>query len=196
MHDHSVGAALGFIILTFLTSSITFVVVVFGVILRRKILLWDDRWKETIEATGVTVTEFAEDLERTFEKIRSTFRLLGFFLFVIAALMALVVYSGLQEKPLLGYPQVQSSLWLLLLVALSAIFPAFVNFGVGTYLTETMLLKANAFAFLEAREEFREKKVKRQMMDKAKELKAKRETMRASNAAPAPDAANPTPAGK
>ena len=187
---------MGFILLTLMTSSITFVVVVFGVILRRKILLWDDRWKETIEATGVTVTEFAEDLERTFEKIRSTFRLLGFFLFIIAGLMALVVYTGLQEKPMLGYPQVQSSLWLLLLVALSAVFPAFVNFGVGTYLTETMLLKANAFAFLEAREDYKEKKVKKQMMEKAKELKAKREAMRAASAAPPTDNANPAAAGK
>lgn len=150
MHDHPVGAALGFIFLTFLTSSITFVIVVFGVILRHKILLWDDRWKETIEQTGESISEYAEGLERTFHKIRSTFRLLGFFLFVIVALMCLVVYTGLQEKPLLGYPQVASSLWLLLLVALSVILPAFVNFGVGTYLTETMLLKANSFAFRDA----------------------------------------------
>ena len=196
MQDHSVGAALGFILLTFLTSSITFVVVVFGVILRRKILLWDDRWKETIEQTGESISEFAEDLERTFHKIRSTFRLLGFFLFVIVALMGLVVYTGLQEKPLLGYPQVASSLWLLLLVALSVILPAFVNFGVGTYLTETMLLKANSFAFRDAREEYREKRAKKQMMDKAKEIRSKREATRAANAAAPPEARNAAPAGK
>lgn len=193
MHDHSAGAAFGFILLTFLTSSVTFVVVVFGIILRRKILLWDERWKEHIEETGVTVKEFAEDLERTFEKIRSTFRLLGFFVAVFVGLMAWVVYMGIQDKPILGYPQVQNSLWLLLLVLLSAILPAFINFGVGTYLTETMLLKANTFAFYEAREEYREKKVKKQMMEKAREIKAKREASR--NAPPVPEAANPA-AGK
>jgi hypothetical protein len=196
MQEHSVGAALGFILLTLMTSSITFVVVVFGVILRRKILLWDDRWKETIEDGGQSISEFAEDLERTFEKIRSTFRLLGFFLFIIVALMGLVVYTGLQEKPLLGYPQVASSLWLLLLVALSVILPAFVNFGVGTYLTETMLLKANTFAFRDAREEYKEKRVKKQMMEKAKELRAKREATRASVAAANSEARNAAPAGK
>ncbi len=196
MHDHSVGAALGFILLTLLTSSITFVIVVFGVILRRKILLWDDRWKETIEQTGESISDFAEDLERTFEKIRSTFRLLGFFLFIIVALMSLVVYTGLQEKPLLGYPQVASSLWLLLLVALSVILPAFVNFGVGTYLTETMLLKANSFAFRDAREEYREKRAKKQMMEKAKEIRTKRDAARVANATAASEARNAAPAGK
>ena len=135
-------------------------------------------------------------MERTYEKIRSTFRLLGFFLFVIVALMGLVVYTGLQEKPLLGYPQVASSLWLLLLVALSVILPAFVNFGVGTYLTETMLLKANTFAFRDAREEYKEKRVKKQMMEKAKELRAKREAARASVAAANSEARNAAPAGK
>lgn len=196
MYDHSTGTALGFILLTFLTSSVTFMVVVFGIILRRKILFWDDRWKENVEASGETVVQFAEDLERTYEKVRSTFRLLGFFVVLLVAFMGFVVYMGVQEHPVLGYPQVQNSLWLLLLVLLSAVLPAFINFAVGTYLTETMLLKANAFAFLDAREEFREKKIKKQMMDKAKELKAKREASRnAAAAPPAPEAAKPA-AGK
>ncbi|HVZ79511.1 MAG TPA: hypothetical protein VHE12_01775 [bacterium] len=193
MHDHPTGAALGFILLTFLTSTVTFGVVVFGIILRRKILLWNDQWKEQIEASGTTIVDFAEDLERTFEKIRYTFRLLGFFVALVVGLMGYIIYLGLQDKPLLGYPQVQNSLWLLLLVLLSALLPAFINFGVGTYLTETMLLKANAFAFQEAREDYREKKVKRQMMDKAKELKAKREAARVAAAAPPAEA---NPAGK
>lgn len=194
MHDHSTGAALGFILLTMLTSTVTFGVVVFGIILRRKILLWNDQWKEQIEESGTTIVDFAEDLERTFDKIRGTFRLLGFFVALVVATMGYIVYVGVQDKPLLGAPQVQNSLWLLLLVLLSALLPAFINFGVGTYLTETMLLKANAFAFIEAREDYREKKAKRQMMDKAKELKAKREAQRtAAAAAPAPEA---NPAGK
>lgn len=187
------GAALGFVLLTFLTSSITFVIVVFGVILRHKILLWDEQWKEKIEDGGTSIAEFADGLERSFEKVRSTFRLLGFFLFVLVVLMGLVVWAGLSSKPVLGAPQVMGGLWLLILVGLSAIFPAFVSFGVGTYLAETMLLKANAFAFREAREDYREKKAKMRMVEKAKELKAKRE---AARSAPPPETPQAAPAGK
>lgn len=197
MLNQYIGSALGFLLLTFLTSCITFVIVVFGVMLRRKILLWDDQWEENLKSTGVSVADFADDLERTFQKIRGTFRLLGFFLFVIVALMALVVWAGLMPKPILGPFQVMSSLWLLLLVALSVVLPAFASFGVGTYLAETMLLKANAFAFREAREDYKEKKAKMQMVEKAKELKAKRESMRAAAAAAPPaEPGNPAPAGK
>lgn len=197
MLNQYIGAALGFLILTFLTSCITFIIVVFGVMLRRKILLWDDQWEENIKSTGVSIGDFADDLERTFQKIRGTFRLLGFFLFIIVALMALVVYVGLMPKPALGPFQVMSSLWLLLLVALSVVLPAFASFGVGTYLAETMLLKANAFAWKEAREDYKEKRAKMQMVEKAKELRAKRDSMRAAAAAaPPPEPGNPAPAGK
>ena len=195
MFNPSMGAALGFVLLTFLTSSITFAIVVFGVMLRHKILLWDDQWKEKIEESGNSIVEFADGLERSFEKVRSTFRLLGFFLFVLVGLMGLVVWAGLASKPVLGAPQVMGGLWLLILVGLSAIFPAFVSFGVGTYLAETMLLKANAFAFREAREDYREKKAKMRMVEKAKELKAKREAAKAAGAAP-PEAPQAAPAGK
>ncbi len=193
MLNHTVGSALGFLILSFMTWSITFAFLVFGVMLRRKILLWDEHWKETIEAGGNSISEFAEDLERTYEKVRGTFRLLGFFLAVIVILMAFVAYLGLLEKPVLGVTQVMSGLWLLSLVALSVILPAFVNFAVGAYFTETMLLKANAFAFRDAKEEAREKKVKIKMMEKAKEMKSQREASRAARNAAPPDAA---PAGK
>jgi hypothetical protein len=169
----NLGMALGFVVLTFLTSTITFVVIVFGIMLRRKILLWDDHWKEKVEATGITMAEFADDLERTHQKVRATFRLLAFFLFVVVILMGVVAYLGIQEKPILGYPYVTKSLWLLALMALSALLPAFISFAVGTYLTETMMLKAGAFAFKDAREEMREKKMKMKMMEKAKELKSK-----------------------
>jgi hypothetical protein len=195
MLSHSIGSALGFILLTLLTSSVTFVVIVFGVMLRRKILLWDEQWKEKLEQEGIPLQDFADDLERTYEKIRGTFRLLGFFLVVIVALMVLVGYMGILQKPVLGTNQVVSSLWLLSLVALSAVLPAFVNFGVGTYLAETMLLKANYFAAVIAKDDFKEKKVKMQMMEKAKEIRAKRDAMRTAAAA-APDKANPAPAGK
>lgn len=195
MLNHTVGSAIGFLLLSFMTWSITFAFLVFGVMLRRKILLWDDRWKETIEANGTSVAEFAEDLERTYEKIRGTFRLLGFFLFFIVVMMGFVAYLGLLEKPVLGVTQVMSGIWLLALVALSVILPAFVNFAVGAYFTETMLLKANAFVFRDAAEDMREKKIKIKMMEKAKEMKSQREAARAArNAAPPPE--TPAPAGK
>lgn len=198
MLNHPIGSALGFLVLSFLMWSITFAILVFGVILRRKILLWDDQWKEKMEEGGVSVTDYAEGLERSFEKVRSTFRLLGFFLVIIVALMITVGYLNLgTERPILGMPQVVSSLWLLSLVALSVILPAFVNFGVGTYLAETMLLKANAFVYREAREEAREKKAKIRMVEKAKELKAQRETMRAAKtASEGAEAGKPAPAAK
>ncbi|HEY5037874.1 MAG TPA: hypothetical protein VIJ93_02265 [bacterium] len=196
MLNHSVSSALGFLILSFLTWSITFAFLVFGVILRRKILLWDDQWKEKVEETGVSVSEFAEDLERTYEKMRGTFRLLGFFLAVIVVLMGFVVYLSLQEKPLLGMSQTISSLWLLALVALSVVLPAFVNFALGTYVTETMLLKANAFAYREAKEEVRDKRAKMQMVEKAKQIRSQRDAMRASNNAAKEAARQQEPAAK
>ena len=67
-------------------------------------------------------------------KGRSTYRLLGFFLIVIVAMMVGVVYLAMMQKPLLGLPQTMSSLWLLALVTLSGLLPAFVNFGVGRML--------------------------------------------------------------
>lgn len=196
MLNQTVGPALGFIVLSFLTWSITFGILVFGVILRRKILLWDEHWKETVEESGVGIKEFAEDLESVFEKIRGTFRLLGFFLLMILVLMAFVVYLGFVDKPILGAPQVMNSLWLLSLVALSVVLPAFVNFGFGTYLAETMMLKANVFVFHDVREAVREKNAKIKMMEKAKQLKSQREAMKAANAQPNPEANNPAPAGK
>lgn len=197
MFNPSIGAAIGYIILTLMTSSITFGIVVFGVMLRRKILLWDEQWKEKIESTGASISDFADDLERSFEKVRSTFRLLGFFLVVIVIIMGMVVYMGLTPKPVLGAPQVMNGLWLLILVALSAVMPAFVSFGVGTYMAETMLLKANAFAYLDARTDFKERRARMQMVAKAKELRAKRESSRnVSSAPPPPETPNPAPAGK
>jgi hypothetical protein len=199
MLNHTVDSALGYLILSFLTWSVTFTVLVFGVILRRKILLWDEHWREKLEDSGTTVKVFAEELEITYEKIRATLRLLGFFLVIIVALMAFVVYLAMLQKPILGFPQVINSLWILALVALSALLPAFVNFAVGTYLTETMLLKANAFVYLEVKGEIVEKKTKLKIVEKAKQLKAQREALRAgaAPAAPAaPEAQNPAPAGK
>jgi hypothetical protein len=109
--------------------------------------------------------------------------------------MALVVYAGLLPKPVLGPFQVMSSLWLLILVALSVVLPAFASFGVGTYLAETMLLKANTFAWREAREDYKEKRAKMQMVEKAKEIKAKREAARtAAASAPPPEPGKPAPA--
>ena len=183
MLTHSVAGAIGWIILLFLTSSITFAVVVFGIMLRRKILLWDNEWKQTLQEEGIDLPDFADGLERTYEKIRSHMRLLGFFLVVVVAIMAWVVYLGMLEKPVLGVPQVANGLWLLTFIILAVLLPAFLNFAVGTYLAETMMLRANAFVLADAKEEFKEKKMKFRIKEKAKEIRAQREAVRSRAAA-------------
>lgn len=193
MTNPTIESAIGYFLLLLFTWTVTFAVIVFGVILRRKILMWDDHWKEKLEERGQTVQQYAEDLKMTFEKIRSTYRLLGFFLIVIVAMMVGVVYLAMMQKPLLGLSQTMSSLWLLAIVTLSALLPAFVNYGVGAYVAETMLLKANAFVFMEAREEIKERRAKVQFMEKAKQLRAQRESLRA---APPPEAPAAAPAKK
>jgi hypothetical protein len=178
MLNQDISSSLGFIVLSFLTWSVTFAVLVFGVILRRKVLLWNDQWKEMIEQSGTEMKDFADDLQRTFEKLRGTLRLLGFFLFVVLVLMAAVIYLGFVQKPILGAPQVTNSLWLLILIALSAILPAFVNFSVGVYITETMLLKANDFVFYQASFDMRERQARIKVLKKTKEIQAQRQAAR------------------
>ncbi len=187
---------LGYLVLSFITWSITFAIVVFGVMLREKILLWDESWRQTVENSGVTLEDYADDLKRSHEKIRRTFRWLGFFTLVFLGLMALVAREGFLEKPLLLQPSVVSALWLLLLVMLSMIVPALVNFGVGAYVAETMLLKANTFVLKDAREEYREKKAKFKIMSRAREIREKREALKATlqPVAPAAPAAAPAAA--
>jgi hypothetical protein len=185
MISQPVSSYLGFLFLSFLTWSITFAIIVFGVILRRKVLLWDDEWKQTIQDEGTSIPDFADGLYRTYEKIRSTMRLLGFFLIILLVIMVWVVYLGMLEKPVLEVPYVANSLWLLSLVALSVLLPAFVNFAVGTYLAETMALKVNAFVLADAKEDFKEKKMKNRIREKAKEYKAQRDAVRAKSAEPA-----------
>ncbi|MGH7739050.1 MAG: hypothetical protein ACREL1_02780 [bacterium] len=180
MESYSVGPALGYLLLSFLTWSVTFAVVVFGMLLRRKILLWDDQWKETLDQNGISIKDYADDLKRTHEKIRSTSRLLGFFLFIIFLLMGVLVYLGVIQRPLLGPVQVEQGLWLLALLTLSALLPAFINFSVGSYLAETMLLKANAFVYEDVRQEYKEKKAKLQLLERTREMKAKREADKAA----------------
>jgi hypothetical protein len=194
MTNPTVESAIGFFLLSLLTWTVTFTVLVFGVMLRRKILLWDDNWKEKLEERGQTVKQYAEDLQMTYEKIRSTYRLLGFFLIVVVGMMVGVVYLAMMQKPLLGLPQTMSSLWLLALVTLSAMLPAFVNYGVGAYVAETMLLKANAFVYMEVREENKQKMAKAQFMEKTKQLRAQRDALRA--AGPPPEAPVAAPAKK
>ena len=184
MFNQGISSSLGFVALSFLTWSVTFAVLVFGVILRRKVLLWNEQWKEVIEHSGTNMKDFADDLERTFEKLRGTYRLLGFFLVVILILMGTVIYLGL-VKPVLGAPQVTDSLWLLSLIALSAVLPAFVNFGVGLYITETMMLKANTFVYTEVHEQMRERKIRQKAAEKAKEMREKRQAAQASSQQPA-----------
>lgn len=191
MLGQSVESSLGFIVLSFLTWSVTFAVLVFGVILRRKVLLWNEQWKEMIENTGMSMEDFADDLQRTFEKVRSTYRLLGFFLAVLLGLMGGVVYMAFLQKPILTVPNTANNLWLLILIALSAVVPAFVNYGIGVYIVETMLLKANAFVFEKTKENMKEKKVKIRLAERTKEAKEKRQAAIAKARAAAAAAAAP-----
>jgi hypothetical protein len=191
MSDLPLNSIVGYLVLSFITWSVTFAVVVFGVMLRRKILLWDDFSKEEAEKGGMNMKDTADELQRTFWKVRATYRWLGFFLFVFLVLMGAVVYLAFLEKPPLGMTQTLSGLWILSLVALSAILPAFINFGVGTYVAETMFLKANVFAYQDAREEMKEKRAKLRIMEQARQMKEKREALKnaaAQAAAPAPGA--------
>jgi hypothetical protein len=175
MLGQTVESSLGFIALSFLTWSVTFAVLVFGVILRRKVLLWNEQWKEMVENTGMSMEDFADDLQRTFEKVRSTYRLLGFFLVVLLVLLGSVVYMAFLQKPFLTVPNTANGLWLLILIAISAVMPAFVNFGIGVYIVETMLLKANEFVFEKTREDMKEKKAKIRLAERTKEAKEKRQ---------------------
>jgi hypothetical protein len=71
------------------------------------------------------------------------------------------------------------------LIALSAVLPAFVNFGVGLYITETMMLKANTFVYTEVHEQMRERKIRQKAAEKAKEMREKRQAAQASSQQPA-----------
>ena len=191
MNTQSVESALGFIILSFLAWTVTFAVLVFGVILRRKVLLWGDEWKEMVQQTGMTMADFADDLQRTFEKIRGTYRLLGFFLVVLLAMLGGLVYMAFMQKPILTVPNTANNLWLLTLIAMSVVMPAFVNFGIGAYVTETMLLKTNEFLLNDAKEEMKEKKIKNHMVQRTEEMKEKKKAARAKAQAAAAAAAAP-----
>ena len=193
--NETLNTALGYLILSFVAWSAIFAFVVFGVMLHRKILLWDDQWKETVVESGVTIQDYADDLERTHAKVRATFRWLGFFLLVFFCLMGGLVYQGFLEKPIVGVTQTMNGLWLLTLLILSVLLPAFVCFGIGSYLVEVMFLKANTFVLAEAREEMKERKTKLRMMEQANIMKEKRETARAAAQAAAAATAKPgTPA--
>jgi hypothetical protein len=79
------------------------------------------------------------------------------------------------QKPFLTVPNTANGLWLLILIAISAVMPAFVNFGIGVYIVETMLLKANEFVFEKTREDMKEKKAKIRLAERTKEAKEKRQ---------------------
>ena len=193
MMNETLTTAMGYLVLSFIAWSAIFTFVVFGVMLRRKILLWDAQWKETVVEGGVTIQDYADDLDRTHKKVRATFRWLGFFLLIFACLMGGLVYQGFLEKPIVGVTQTMNGLWLLAMLILSVVLPGFVCFGIGSYLVEAMFLKANTFVLADAREEMRERKTKLKMMEQAKIMKEKREATRAAAQAAAAQAAAAKP---
>ena len=191
--SETLNTAFGYVLVSLVAWSAIFTFVVFGVMLRRKILLWDDKWKETVVEGGVTIQDYADDLERTHAKVRATFRWLGFFLFVFACLMGGLVYQGFLDKPIVGVTQTTNGLWLLAMMVLSILLPGFVSFGIGSYLVEAMFLKANIFVLAEAREEMKERKTKLKMMEQAKIIKEKREAAKAAAQAAAAQTAAAKP---
>jgi hypothetical protein len=102
-----------------------------------------------------------------------------------------VVYMAFLQKPFLTVPNTANNLWMLTLIAISAVMPAFVNFGIGAYIVETMLLKANTFVFDKTKEEMKEKRVKIRLAERTKEAKEKRQAAIAKARAAAAAAAAP-----
>lgn len=179
------NSAKGYLALAFLTWFVMFGVLLCGILLRRRILAWDEEWRRSVEEGGRSLKDWAESVEATFRRIRATARLLGFFLAGIILLMGLLLYLGLGGRTFFGLPQIANGLWLLSLVALAVVLPAFVCFAVGAHLSEIMLLKANDFLQMDEKQEVHEKKARIRGVELAKRLKAERDAQKAQPAQPA-----------
>jgi hypothetical protein len=179
-----------------LTWFVTFCILAAGTFLKHKILAWDEAWREQVESNGRPLKEFARDFEDSFERIRSTSRVLGGILVVLLLLMGGLLMMTLSAPPLLQMGTTANALWLLALVALSVVLPAYISFSVGRSLSETMLLKANVFLHADDKQEMREKVARIRTMEFAKKIRADRAALMATvaaakNAPPAPATAAP-----
>jgi hypothetical protein len=190
--------AWAYLTLAALTWFVTFLILVAGAFLKHKILAWDEKWRQDVESNGRPLKEFAKDFNDSFERIRGTSRVLGGILVVLLVLMGLALILTLTSKPTLQMATTANALWLLALVALAVVLPAYVSFSVGRNLSETMLLKANVFLHADDSQEIREKVARIRAMEAAKKIRAMQASAAAvaAKAAPAPAPAQPAAAKK
>jgi hypothetical protein len=157
-----------------LTWFVTFCILAAGTFLKHKILAWDEVWRREVEANGRPLKEFAQDFKDSFERIRGTSRILGFILLVLLLVMGLLLVTTFSAPPFLQMSTTANILWLLALVGLAVVLPAYVSFSVGRSLSETMLLKANVFLHADDKQEMREKIARIRTMEFAKKIRADR----------------------
>jgi hypothetical protein len=190
--------AWAYLLLAALTWFVTFLILVAGAFLKHKILAWDEKWRQEVESNGRPLKEYAKDFGDSFERIRGTSRVLGGILVVLLVLMGVALIFTLSSKPALQMATAANALWLLALVAVAVVLPAYVSFSVGRNLSETMLLKANVFLHADESQEVREKVARIRAMEAAKKIRAMQadNAAKAAKAAPAPAAPPPAPAAK
>jgi|GEM_PF-1169293 multidrug efflux pump subunit AcrB len=193
--------AWAYLMIAALTWFVTFCILAIGTFLKHKILAWDEMWRQDVEAGGRPLKEYAEDFQDSFERIRGTSRVLAFILVVLLILMGFCLVLTFQNPPFMGMSTAANALWLLALVALAVVLPAYVCFSVGRSLSETMLLKANIFLHADAKQEMREKVARIRAMEFAKKIRQDRAAAQAAlaaskGAAPAAPAAAAPPAAK
>jgi hypothetical protein len=175
----------GYLALALLTWFVTFFILIAGAMLKKRILTWDENWREQLESSGQTIRDYAVEISGFFGKIRDTARILGVALILLLVLMGLLVFLSFGISPLFGMHQIANGLWLLSLIALAVVLPAYVSFSVGRNLSEIMLLKANRFIELDDREEVRQKKARLKGLELARQYKDARAAAEASIAKPA-----------
>ncbi len=185
----------GYLALALLTWFVTFFILIAGAMLKKRILAWDENWLENLEQSGQSIRDYAAEVAGVFDKIRATARILGVALVCLLVLMGVMVVLSFGTPPLFGMHQVANGLWLLALIAMAVVLPAYVSFSVGRNLSEIMLLKANRFIELDDQEDIRQKKARLKGLELARQYKEARTALEtaAAKAPPKPEAA-PAPA--
>jgi len=164
----------GYLALALLTWFVTFFLLVAAAMLKKRILAWDEGWVENLEQSGQSLRSYVAEVAGVFEKIRYTSRILGGALIFLLVLMGLLVFLSFGSAPLFGMHQIANGLWLLSLIAMAVVLPAYVSFSVGRNLSEIMLLKANRFIELDDQQEFRQKKARMRGLELARQYKEAR----------------------
>jgi hypothetical protein len=185
----------GYLALALLTWFVTFFILIAAAMLKKRILSWDESWVNDLEQSGQSLRDYAAEVAGVFGKIRATARILGAALILLLILMGILVFFSFGADPLFGMHQIANGLWLLSLVAMAVVLPAYVSFSVGRNLSEIMLLKANRFIEMDDLEEVRQKKARMRGLEMAKQYKEARAAAEAGvvRAAPVAPAAPATP---